>query len=336
MQSQKPYIVIPEATPEDAHYLIHALEDDFRVQCFPETLEMLSLALLRDAYIVAPFVHSHLGDKELAMMPYVKLIATRSTGYDHIDLQAAREHGVMVANVPHYGETAVAEYTFALLLLLSRKLYQSHPVSAWGQATAMTEMQGINLNGKKLGVVGTGAIGRQVIRIARGFNMRVFAYDVMPNPHYAAELGFKYVDLLELLTQADIVTLHIPALESTYHLLNHEKFALMKPGAILINTARGSLVDTEALLWALKTRRLSAAALDTVEGEELLAQEAGQQNVSGREKLVQLLQQLQNHPDVVITPHIAFNSKEALRCILDTTIANIRAFQAEHPQNIVQ
>jgi D-lactate dehydrogenase len=285
-----------------------------------------------------PFIHQHIGYTEIERMPKLKLIATRSTGYDHIDLAAATQRGVAVANVPGYGETAVAEQTFALMLTLSRKMHLAYTRTQQGDYS-IEGLRGFDLYGKTLGVVGAGAIGLHVIRIAKGFGMNVVAYDVNQNRLLAEVLGFRYVKLDELFAISDIITLHAPALPSTQHMINRETLSTMKRGALLINTARGSLIDTQALLWALDTGILAGAGLDAMEGEEFLQHEEELLNTPATEDKLKILvhnRLLQRRNNVVITPHIAFNTEEALRRILDTTIENVQAFLQGHPSNLVK
>lgn len=331
------YAFMPEANEAEASYVKKALDPVLSLYTTPDVFSKHNDADLSQVEILIPFVHSFIGEAEIAAMPQLKLIATRSTGYDHIDLRAASAKGIVVENVPGYGETAVAEYTFALLLALSRKIKQ-----AWSQmrnsSYTMDELRGFDLYHKTIGVIGTGSIGLHVIRIARGFGMNVLAYDVVHNQLLAEVLGFQYVTLNELLSQADVVTLHAPANAATYHMINQETLAQVKRGAILINTARGSLVDTRALAWALDTHILAAAGLDTIEGEEFLKHEEELLKVSDAEEKLKLLVSntvLLRQPNVIITPHIAFNSEEALLRILDTTIANVKAFLDGHQQNTV-
>lgn len=338
MDTTKPRVLITEANQEEAAYLTHNLQNILEVEVIAETLANTHHTHLAETEILIPFIHSKVGPAELAMLPKLKLIATRSTGYDHIDLAAARERGISIANVPAYGETAVAEFTFALMLTLSRKVHQAYARTQRGDYT-LEGLRGFDLYHKTLGVVGAGAIGLHVIRIATGFGMNVLAYDVMQNRLLSEVLGFRYVPLAELLAQSDIVTLHAPAIPPTYHMLNKETFAQLKRGAFLINTARGSLVDTTALAWALDTGILAGAALDTTEGEEFLEHEEELLSQTGAEEKLKLLVHnhvLQRHPNVIITPHIAFNSTEALRRIQDTTIENVKAFLEDKPYNKVK
>jgi D-lactate dehydrogenase len=331
----KPIALATEVNQEEEAYLKHALEAELSLRAITGPLNTQDPSELREVEILLPFIHSKIGEAEINAMPHLKLIATRSTGYEHIDLQTARAKGITVASVPAYGETAVAEYTFALLLTLSRKVNQAATQMKEG-IFALEDLRGFDLYGKTLGVIGVGAIGLHVIRIAKGFGMHVLAYDIHPSYLFSEVLGFHYVPLHDLLRQSDIVTLHAPATPQTYHMINRETFEQMKRGAILINTARGSLVDTRALAWALETQILAAAGIDTIEGEEFLQREEELLNAADVEEQLRLLVSnhlLQRRPNVVLTPHMAFNSREALRRILDTTIANVKAYLSGHPQN---
>ena len=243
----------------------------------------------------------------------------------------------MVSNVPTYGENTVAEHTFGLILSLSRRIHQAYSRTIRGDFS-LDGLRGFDLKGRTLGVVGAGHIGLHVVRIGRGFGMDVLAYDLVQQPLLAEVLGFRYVALDELIAQSDIVTLHLPYLPSTHHLLDRARLGLMKRGSLLINTARGPIVDTDALLWALDEGIIAGAGLDVVEGEDLIADE----ELLLRQGVVteQLQAAIRGHvllrrENVVITPHIAFDSQEALRRILDTTVDNVRAFMAGEPRNVV-
>lgn len=333
----KPHLLATEVTMEERFSIIKACDELFVVETIPVTLTEATSEDMALVEILIPFIHSTIGRAEMDRMPRLRLIATRSTGYDHIDLVCAAERGIAVANVPGYGENAVAEYTFALILTLTRKLLMAATRTQHGDYT-MEGLRGSDLYGKTLGVIGTGAIGMHVIRIAQGFGMQVLAYDVFPQRHLAEILGFSYGSLPELLAASDIVTLHAPATPETFHLLNRETFSQMKRGAFLINTARGSLIDVQALAWALETGLLAGAGLDTLEGEEFFQHEEELLHEPGTEEKLKLLVQhhiLQQRNNVVITPHIAFNTEEALRRILETTIENVHAFSIGHPHNLV-
>jgi D-lactate dehydrogenase len=323
---------------EEGCYLTKALDQLLTLQVISGSLDDVDPNDLTQIEILLPFIHPPLGRGQLDKMPQLKFIATRSTGYDHIDLTAAAERGIAVANVPGYGETAVAEQTFALMLTLSRKMHLAYTRTQQGDYS-LEGLRGFDLYGKTLGVVGAGAIGLHVIRIAKGFGMNVVASDVQQNRLLAEVLGFRYVSLDELFASSDIVTLHAPALASTHHMINRETLSTMKRGALLINTARGSLIDTQALAWALDTGILAGAGLDALEGEEFLQHEEELLSTPGTEDKLKILvhnRLLQRRSNVVITPHIAFNSEEALRRILDTTIENVQAFLQGQPRNLLK
>lgn len=326
-----------EIEGREAGYLAEVLAESLPVETFGGTLPEAKPDSLRGVEVLMPFIHSRVGEEELAAMPDLRLVATRSTGFDHVDLAAARERGVAVANVPAYGENTVAEHTFALILALSRKVHQAYVRTQRGDYT-MEGLRGFDLYGKTIGIVGAGSIGLHAIRIAKGFGMNVLAFDVKQNQLLADVLGFAYVDLEELLSGSDIVSLHAPAIPATHHIINRETLAKMKRGSLLINTARGSLVDTEALRWALDEGILAGAGLDALEGEEFLQHEDELLSQPGAEDKLRMIvrnQVLGRRADVVITPHIAFNSEEALRRILDVTAENVRAFLAGRPANLV-
>ncbi len=279
------------------------------------------------------FIYSHVTREVLGCLPELKFIATRSTGYDHIDLEACRSRGIVVSNVPSYGENTVAEHTIALLLMLSRKVHQSVLQMRSGRVD-LAELTGFDLQGKTIGVVGAGHIGLHVIRIARGFGMRVLAFDVRREPFLADLLGFEYVAMERLLSESDIVTLHSPLTDKTHHLIGRDAFARMKPGAMIVNTARGGLIDTDAMVEALENGKLGGAGLDVLEGEELIKEEKELlQQPLDVERLRTAVRNrvLLARDSVVFTPHNAFNSREALLRILDVTLANLEAFRAGQP-----
>lgn len=245
----------------------------------------------------------------------------------------------MVCNVPFYGECTVAEHVFGLLLTISHNLTKAINRTRRGDFT-MQGLRGFDLLGKTIGIVGTGRIGQCVIRIAKGFGMDILAYDVNPQEDFAFTMGFRYVDLNKLLSRSDIITLHVPAIKETYHLISHKEFAVMKKGVVLINTARGCIIDTHALLNALAEGKVAAVGLDVLPEEPVIREEAELlrsvfQKKHNLEEILagHVLLRLRN---VYITPHSAFNTKEAIQRILDTTVENITAFALGRPQNIVR
>lgn len=287
--------------------------------------------------IVSVFIHSMLDRATFDKLPNLKFIATRSTGFDHIDLALCRERGIVVSNVPSYGENTVAEHTFALILALSRNIHKAF-VHTLARDIPFKQLRGFDLEGRTLGVVGAGRIGLHVIKIAKGFGMHVVAFDVRHEPLLAEVLNFRYVPLEELLRVSDIVSLHCPYSPKTHHLINPNNIRHFKRGALLINTARGGLIDPAALTQALDDGILAGAALDVLEGEELLKDERqilAQPLAQDKLRTLLLNHSLLDRDNVVITPHIAFNSREAVQRILETSLENVRAFLAGQPQNVV-
>jgi D-lactate dehydrogenase len=288
--------------------------------------------------IVSPFVRSRLGADVLEALPQLKMIATRSTGFDHINVPEAESRAIPICNVPTYGENTVAEHTFALILALSRNLHKAYVRTVAGNFSR-DGLQGFDLKGKTLGVVGVGHIGEYVMRIAKGFGMHLLAYDPVQDATKADHFNFTYTTLEDLMGRSDVVTLHAPASAGTRHLIGTHNIHQFKRGALLINTARGELVDTAALVSALDQGILRGAGLDVLEGEEVFSEEK-QLLLNPKASEASLKQALRNHsllqrPDLVITPHIAFDSVEAVARILDTTVANILAFRRGNPQNQV-
>ncbi len=292
-----------------------------------------------DTDVLCPFVGSKVDKLVLDHCPQIKLIATRSTGFDHIDLAECRTRGITVVNVPRYGENTVAEFTFALLLALARKIYPSIKRVKEEGRFCCEGLQGFDLKGKTIGVVGTGNIGVHVVKIAAGFDMKILVFDAHPQEQLVTNFGVKYCSLQELLRESDIITLHVPYLPATHHLINRENLKTVKKGAILINTARGGVVETEGLVWALQQGLLGGVALDVLEEEGCITSEI-ETLLERHPKEEQLRTILADHalmrmPNVIITPHNAFNSIEAIERIVGTTLDNIKSFVAGTPVNVV-
>ncbi|MCG3179929.1 MAG: Glyoxylate/hydroxypyruvate reductase B [Phycisphaerae bacterium] len=335
--SDKPKVVFLEV--ED--WFRRTMADPLREHMVPVfldgTMEQAPDAELANARVISPFVHSTLDAAQLGRMPRLELVATRSTGFDHIDMAWCAAHNVAVANVPRYGQNTVAEHTFALMLNLTRRVHEAWERTMRGDFS-LHGLRGWDLRGKRLGVVGTGSIGLHVIAIARGFLMDVVAFDPFRRDDAADILGYRYVTLDELIETADVISLHCPMTPENHHLLNAQRLARTKKGVLVVNTARGGLIDTAALLMALKSGQVGGAGLDVLEEEDMIAEES--ELLSEHFDAARLQRMMQNHvlakhPRVIITPHIGFNSEEAVRRITETTIGNIRAFFAGSPQNVV-
>ncbi len=270
MGSQEPAAIsFYEASPWEQEYFSQQLSGH-RLLFSERPLGAESLAEAEEAAALSIFIRSRITSSVLERLPQLRFVATRSTGYDHIDVAACAARGIQVANVPRYGENTVAEHTFGLILALSRHIHQAWQKTARGDFS-LGDLRGFDLKEKTLGVVGTGDIGLHVIRIATGFGMEVVAYDVRQNHLVAEVLGFRYAPLEEVLAAADVLTLHVPGTPQTHHLIDREAIQRMKRGALLINTARGTVVDTQALLWGLDQGIIGGAGLDVVEGEELVS-----------------------------------------------------------------
>lgn len=295
---------------------------------------------VEDLDILSNFVAFPVNLEILNKYPSIKYVTTRSTGYDHIDLKLCQSKNILVSNVPAYGENTVAEFTFALILALSRKIFPAVKRVREQGLFATDGLQGFDLKGKTLGVIGTGHIGTYVVKIAKGFGMNVLAFDPHPKADLAKDFGFEYLPLGDMLKQADIVSLHVPYMPATHHLISAENIKLMKPGALLINTARGGLVDTQALIESLKEGHLAGAGLDVLEEEGFVKDEmeilAHGHPSEQQLKIVLADHELMQMENVLITPHNAFNSKEAMQRILDTTVSNIESFIKGQPVNLVK
>ncbi len=306
------------------------------LQFFDQTLSLDTPGM--DSFdVVITFIHTQMNKELLDKMPNLKFITTMSTGFDHIDMGECKRRGIVVSNVPSYGETVVAEHTFALLLAIARRLPESIERVKSGNFMP-GGLTGFELRGKTLGVVGVGSIGTNVIKIAKGFGMNVIVYKRTPDYALEKELGCKFVDLPILYQQSDIVSIHIPYSNETHHYVGEEAFSQMKDGVVIINTARGALIDSTALLKSLESGKVRAAGLDVLEEEPLLEEEKDLLSQDfEKEKLLRVLQDhmLVNHPKVIITPHNAFNSQEALRKIVETTHENLSAFVSNAPMNVV-
>lgn len=304
-----------------------------------DVLEPKNAGRYKDTEVIAAFVHSRIDEQTLEKLPRLKLITTMSTGFDHIDLEACRKREIVVCNVPAYGENTIAEHAFTLILGLSKKLVDCVEKTRKGNFE-LKGLRGFDLQGKTLGVVGCGNIGRHVIKMAKGFEMEVLAFDLNRDDKFAKKMGFKYVEVDDLLANSDIVSLHVPLNKHTSHLIDKKKIVKMKKGAILINTSRGGIVDTDALVKALKKGKLSGAGLDVLEEEEGMIEGKERHRPSfaphHEQKIVLENRALLKMPNVLVTPHNAFNTKEALERILEVTVTNIEGFRKGRPVNLVR
>lgn len=284
--------------------------------------------------IISVFVQSKITAKVIDHFPSLKVIAIRATGFDNVDINYARQKGIIVSNVPTYGSHTVAEFTFGLILSLSRRLPQSIEKVKSDVEFDHEGLKGFDLYGKTIGVVGTGKIGANIIKIARGFGMIVLAFDVAPNEQLAKSFEFQYVSLEELMRDADVVTIHVPFSDSTHHLINQNNIFQMKKGSILINTSRGDVVETEALYKAISEGHLGGAGLDVIEAENKLSENLVKEEFEPA-TMKNLLEAsfLIKSPNVIVTPHSAFYTTEAEEAIMQTTVENILGFIQGSPKN---
>ncbi|TVP47765.1 MAG: 2-hydroxyacid dehydrogenase [Gemmatimonadales bacterium] len=289
---------------------------------FEARLQPSTAGLAHGFEAICPFVNDELSAPVIRTLADggVRLLTLRSAGFNHVDLEAAREADVSVARVPAYSPHAVAEHAVGLILALNRKFHRAYARVREGNF-ALQGLLGFDLHGKTVGVVGTGRIGVVFARIMSGFGCRILAHDPHPSDEVTA-LGGDYVPLGDLLTQADIVALHLPLTPATRHLIDGAAVALMKEGAMLINTSRGGLVDTRAVIEGLKSGRIGALGLDVYEEEEELFFEDLSDTVIHDDVFARLL----TFPNVLITGHQGFFTREALDNIAEVTLANATAF----------
>ncbi len=330
-------IVIYETEPWERDVL-EELESDHKLVSLEEPLSADNASENCDAEAISTFIYSDLDKDVLEQFDDLKLICTRSTGFDHIDLDHCKRRDITVCNVPSYGKNTVAEHVFGLLLTISHRLYEAIDRTRKGDFSHQG-LQGFDLKGKCFGVIGTGDIGQASIRIAKGVGMEAIAYDVKHQEEAAEKLGFSYVELDDLLARADVITLHVPGNDKTRHMISKEEFKKMKDGVVIINTARGEVVDTQALVGALAEGKVAAAGLDVLPEEPVIREEAELlRSVYHREHDMENL--LADHVlirlrNVVVTPHSAFDTREAVQRILETTVENIQNFQQAAPSNQV-
>jgi len=307
----------------------------------PDKLTKNSAKKIKDYECVSTFIYSSIDKTVLDELPKLKYISTMSTGFNHIDLEECQKRNIIVSNVPTYGDNTVAEHTFALILSLSRKIPESTNKVKQGHFD-LKGLRGFDLKDKTLGIIGLGNIGQHVARIANGFDMKIIAFDLNKDMKFAKKYNIQFKSLNAVIKNCDILTLHAPLNKHTTHLINKQNIKLMKKGSLLINTARGGLVDTQAIIYGLKTKILAGVGLDVLEDESFIPNEdvlLSDEFLKKNEKELRLLLEehiLTERDNVIITPHNAFNSKGALIRILDTTIQNLKCFHNKKCINIIK
>lgn len=317
-------VAVFSTKPYDRRFLDAAnAGSEHRLIYFEAKLSVETCDLASGADAVCAFVNDDVNGDVLVSLSAkgVRLIVLRSAGFNNVDLAAAKRLGMTVARVPAYSPHAVAEHTLALILGLNRKIHRAYNRVREGNF-ALEGLLGFDLAGKTVGVVGTGKIGEVVCRILLGFGCKVIAQDLQPNP-LCLDMGVTYVSMDELFSFSDIITLHCPLTPETHHLINEDALKRMKPGVMLINTSRGAVIDTYAVLKGLKEGVIGNLGLDVYEEEGDLFFE----DLSGRFIGDDVFARLLTFPNVLITGHQAFFTKEALTNIADATIANIASFE---------
>lgn len=318
-------IVVFSTKPYDATYLGRANDDKHDLAFFEARLTPESAQLAAGADAVCPFVNDDLGTEVISTLARagVKLIALRSAGFNHVDLASAESAGIAVAHVPAYSPQAVAEHTVAMIMTLNRKTHRAYNRVREGNF-ALEGLLGFNLHGKTVGIVGTGKIGEALARILNGFGCSLVAYDPVQNPACLA-LGVHYDGLDELFGTSDVISLQCPLTPETHHLIDAATLAKMKRGVMLINTSRGAVVDTKALIQGLKNGVVGSVGLDVYEEEaDLFFQDLSSTFIPD-----DVFARLLTFPNVLITGHQAFFTAEALTSIAETTIANLTSFERD-------
>ncbi len=277
------------------------------------------VAACKDAEVISTFITTKFPKEILSQLPNLKILCTRSVGYDHIDLAYCAERGIVVTNVPDYGSHVIAEHAFALLLSTLRHIQEGNRRVTSG-VFDYRGLRGMTLQGKTLGIIGTGKIGKKVAEIAHGFGMNILAFDVYQDAGIVEKFGVKYVAQDELYAQSDIISLHAPSLPSTKGMINAQSIAKMKDGVIIVNTARGALINAKDLVEALNTGKVKHALLDVLENESSMEEDSA----------------LVKHPKVITTPHIAFYADDSVRNMYNDCFESVAQWQkGEKPAHTV-
>jgi D-lactate dehydrogenase len=314
------------AHPYEKDFLNEANEQyRYDLEFFENRLTLQTVNLAKNFKVVSCFVTDVLDEAVIFTLAAqgVRLIALRSAGFNNVDVEAARKAGVTVVRVPAYSPYAVAEFATAMILALNRKVYRAY-MRVRENNFSLDGLLGFDLHGKTVGIIGTGKIGTVFCKIMQGFGVRLLGYDPVHNQQ-CKEYGLEYINLSELYAESDIVSLHCPLTPETKHMINVNALGLMKPGVILINTGRGGLLDTKAVIQALKTGKIGSLGMDVYEEEEdLFFQDLSLEIVQD-----DLFARLQTFPNVLITGHQAYFTQEALKNIAETTFDNIHAFEKD-------
>lgn len=317
--------------PEEHFFKKHKLEN-FDIKFFEESLNESTLNLLTEedfenTMIISVFISSTIDENIISRFKNLRVISTRSTGYDHICINSCVEKNVTLLNVDSYGSIAVAQFTMAVILMLVRNIFPALQ-AVKNSSFDFENLCGRDLNSLTLGVIGTGAIGSSVCKYAHAFGMKILAYDIVQKKELISDADVKYVEMDELLKRSDIVTLHFPYFKENYHLFSTKQFEMMKQGSYFINVSRGEVVDTEALLEFAKKGKFKGVAVDVVACPDL-------ENVSGEiidkssvscMQTSEVVKELEKLPNVILTPHMAYDTQEAVDYILEMTFEGLQDF----------
>lgn len=304
--------------------------DNFNIMFYSECLnedflKTLPQDVIDNANIISVFINSEVTEKVINSFKNLRIISTRSTGYDHINIDRARQRNIAVVNVENYGATSVAQFTMGILIALVRKIIPAASCIKNVKEYSVNEFSGRDISKLTLGVIGTGAIGAAVCRAARCFKMNVAACDLTERKELADEDGISYMSQEDLLKTSDIVSLHIPYTGNNYHMIGKDQFDIMKDGAFLINTSRGEMIDLPAMYEALEHKKLSGAALDVLTCESInfgcknLAEKLNSAPMDCLNEAI-YVGKLAKFDNVIITPHIAYDTQDSVDYILDKTM----------------
>lgn len=324
----------------EVEFLKNACEGKFEYQLIRDSLNgLFSLSKAQeDAQIISCFTTSRVPNDILEKFKNLELIALRSVGFNHIDIDYCKKNNILVENTPNYGNMTVAEFALGLLLDVARKV----TYSANNLKNSIVDAKctiGTEIFGKTIGIIGLGAIGAEMARLAHGIGLKILGYDLRENVELKEKYNVQYTDFETLVKNSDFISLHFPLTKDNFHIFNKNTFEMMKQNSILINTARGELVDTQALYNALSEKKIAGAGLDVLESEDTLVDveylvDIGRMSPQALQKTV-LNNRLMKLDNVIITPHIAYDTNEAINRILNTAIDNINAFEEGKIQNNV-
>jgi len=319
----KTHIAFFDTKPYDsASFDSHNKDFDFDIRYYEAQLDKDNAILAKGSEIVCAFVNATIDAEVIDILAEngVKLIALRCAGFNNVDLQAAKGR-IKVVRVPAYSPYAVAEHTLALMLVLNRKIHKAYSRTREGNF-ALHGLMGFDMHEKTAGIIGTGKIAKILIKTLRAMGMRVLAYDIYPDLDFAQETGIEYTSLDEIYRKSDVISLHCPLTKETEYMINNDTIAKMKEGVMIINTGRGKLIDTNALIKGLKSKKIGFAGLDVYEEESEYFYEDKSDFVMNDDMLARLL----SFNNVIVTSHQAFFTKEALSNIAQTTLENIKDF----------